>query len=227
MRKSKYPYEEYHKTENGTLYKLCATCRNWFPCTLEYFYINRSNKADGLHPECRECSKNRAHAYLKAHPEWNNERTKRIYAENRFNQRERERKCARAYRQSDLYKKWCAENQDRLRKYRENHKFHDITDEEWQHCKDYFNNACAYCGLPIEEHFNNYRDGLKLYDLHKEHVFLDGGNYIENCVPACRQCNSSKRIYDFESWYKAQPFYTEERYNRIISWIMKDSLKET
>ena len=35
--------------------KYCPRCRDWYPGTEEYFFINRSNR-DGLATQCKECN---------------------------------------------------------------------------------------------------------------------------------------------------------------------------
>lgn len=73
-----------------------------------------------------------------------------------------------------------------------------------------FNHRCAYCGA----------DG----DLHIEHVVpisKGGGHTIGNIVPACKDCNFSKRAHEAESWYRKQPFYSELRWRkicRVLGW---------
>jgi len=105
-------------------------------------------------------------------------------------------------------------------------KKHDITEMEWEECKKYFNHRCAYCGLPIEEHFKKFKGELKWFDFHKEHVDHTGNNDLSNCIPSCHRCNSSKHDLDFEYWYKEiSDNFTYERLNKIHKWLSKDYLK--
>jgi 5-methylcytosine-specific restriction endonuclease McrA len=73
-----------------------------------------------------------------------------------------------------------------------------------------FDHRCAYCGA----------DG----DLHIEHIVpisKGGPHSIGNIVPACRDCNLSKRDHDAESWYLQQPFFCERRWKkicRVLGW---------
>lgn len=83
-----------------------------------------------------------------------------------------------------------------------------LTVEEWGMCKDFFSHSCAYCGKESKR-------------LHREHVIsvYNGGGFTrENIIPACRSCNSSKNSTDMETWYRKQPFFTEERLNKIKQW---------
>ena len=73
-----------------------------------------------------------------------------------------------------------------------------------------FGHRCAYCGA----------DG----DLHIEHVVpisKGGPHSIGNIIPACKDCNFSKRDSDAETWYRSQPFFSELRWRkicRVLGW---------
>jgi 5-methylcytosine-specific restriction endonuclease McrA len=73
-----------------------------------------------------------------------------------------------------------------------------------------FDNRCAYCGCTG--------------DLHIEHVvpISKGGTHaMGNIIPACKDCNFSKRDHEVESWYRAQPFFSELRWRkicRVLGW---------
>lgn len=69
---------------------------------------------------------------------------------------------------------------------------------------DQFGNCCAYCG--------------GAGDMEIEHIkpISKGGLHdIGNIVPACSRCNTSKKDKEMESWYRAQPFFSELRLYRI------------
>jgi 5-methylcytosine-specific restriction endonuclease McrA len=64
--------------------------------------------------------------------------------------------------------------------------------------------GCAYCGA---------EEKLTL-----DHVVAlnDGGLHVpSNLVGACGRCNSSKNDSPVEAWFKAQPFFSEQRWQRI------------
>jgi 5-methylcytosine-specific restriction endonuclease McrA len=73
-----------------------------------------------------------------------------------------------------------------------------------------FDHRCAYCGA----------DG----DLHIEHVVpisKGGPHSIGNIIPACKDCNYSKRDHDVETWYRSQPFCSDFRWRkicRVLGW---------
>lgn len=68
-----------------------------------------------------------------------------------------------------------------------------------------FNNSCAYC-LASE----------KLSEDHFIPLSKGGPHRIENIIPACVVCNSSKHSRNPKTWYESQPFYSERRWNKII-----------
>ena len=51
--------------------------------------------------------------------------------------------------------------------------------------------------------------------LHKEHFDDEGTNTIDNCVPACKSCNSSKGVKPFENWFSGE----EWRKVKIYKWL--------
>jgi 5-methylcytosine-specific restriction endonuclease McrA len=67
-----------------------------------------------------------------------------------------------------------------------------------------FGNCCAYCG----------RAGDMEID-HVDPIDNGGPHDIGNILPACTDCNSSKRANDMETWYRSQPFFSELRLHRI------------
>ena len=77
--------------------------------------------------------------------------------------------------------------------------------------KKYFNNECAYCGLPLSEHYFTRKGVTKLGDFHKEHVDHEGLNDLSNCVPSCSECNSEKNKKIFEKWMEMNKMEMNKR----------------
>ncbi|HEX8845872.1 MAG TPA: HNH endonuclease [Pyrinomonadaceae bacterium] len=69
-----------------------------------------------------------------------------------------------------------------------------------------FGDVCAYCGakkrLTIDHFIPLSKGGL------------DG---LSNFVPACSFCNASKQFREPQKWYEAQPFYSQKRWNLILT----------
>lgn len=89
----------------------------------------------------------------------------------------------------------------------------NFSHQEWKECVIYFGGECAYCG-------GTPRKGQRLTRDHLEPVANGGRTIQENIVPACSSCNSSKGAEDFKDWFMKQPFFSQERLNKIFKWRM-------
>ena len=67
-----------------------------------------------------------------------------------------------------------------------------------------FQNECAYCG-------NNKKITID----HVIPLSKNGLDAVNNVVPACNRCNSSKHANPAEQWYKSQAFFNEARWLKI------------
>jgi 5-methylcytosine-specific restriction endonuclease McrA len=66
-------------------------------------------------------------------------------------------------------------------------------------------NGCAYCGTHGDMHMDHFIP-----------LARGGTHALGNLVPACPSCNYSKTDHDPEQWYRAQPFFTEKRWRKIL-----------
>jgi 5-methylcytosine-specific restriction endonuclease McrA len=88
----------------------------------------------------------------------------------------------------------------------------NYTKEQWEECKNTFDNKCAYCG--------------KNDKLSQEHFVpvSKGGEYTENnIIPSCKSCNSSKNNSNFFDWYPKQEFYSKIREQNILKHLRYDN----
>lgn len=221
---TKLKYTDTHFGYLNNEYKLCNTCFNWFPCTIEYFYQNKSNSWDGLHPYCKECAIKRALLFQD-----NEVQRVRMKEHRRKNIKYRlnDRASSKRRNLDGRQKAWINANKDKVKQYNKNkqqNKIHKISKSEWYACKSYFNNECAYCGLPLENHWIIFKGELKLGDFHKEHVDHNGANDLSNCVPSCKRCNGQKWVFPMEEWYRQQDFFSQERLDKIYKWLNNDYL---
>lgn len=228
------PYEENHREIEGILEKKCSIhsiyCPEdespWFPCTTEYYYKSNMNSIDGLHTWCKECSRKKALEQKINKPEYYKQKDKERYDRDKdyrkkLNQKFNLLNPGRKNEIREAYIKKHPEKQTeyRLRREPKNHK---ISKKEWNDCQKYFDYKCAYCGLPLTEHWVTYKGIIKLGNFHKEHNNDKGANDLSNCVPSCESCNCKKWSFDFEEWYRSYPHFSQERYNKIIKWLSED-----
>lgn len=209
-------WNKQHRIINSIDYKLCNICNEWFPSTAEYFYKNKANGIDGLFPYCKKCT-------IKKSYRWGEENKGKKKAfmkkeDSKPHSKERTRRWSKIRRLNGEHKKWQSNNTDKLKKYRENHNNHTITDKEWASCKNYFNYECAYCGISEQEAKSRYN---QLF--HKEHVDHSGLDDLSNCVPSCKGCNSSKWTFDIEDWYnESNKVFDKGRKEKILKWLNED-----
>ncbi|WP_080845627.1 HNH endonuclease [Cytobacillus gottheilii] len=220
--KMRTSYVVNHRIINGIEHKLCSDCKIWHPLTEEHFYKNKSS-ADGYNPYCKQRTIERTLEHRNSNREENLAKM-RVYGREYMRRPERkipQRENARRMREKGQLRKWQNDNPERIREYnkrRVESKKHDITEDEWFACLEFFNYSCAYCGTSDDTHYILYKE-----QLHKEHVDHNGSNYIDNCVPSCKLCNSNKHEKEFRDWYTPDnEKFSKERYNKIIEWLTKE-----
>ncbi|AZV43659.1 hypothetical protein BAOM_3050 [Peribacillus asahii] len=227
-KKFKFPYENNHKYICGVEHKLCSDCNEWLLMTDEFYYKNSANRVDGYNPYCKECTIRRSATYVRKPENWKRKLELKRMRKNRdksneyLRKRKAENEELREYIK-EYNKNYRKNNKDKIKIYNNNRmqKNHDITTQEWNSCKSYFNHSCAYCGISEVEAKDLYGQNL-----HREHVIPEGRNDLKNCVPACRMCNSLKNRIPFNTWYNPNnPIFSEERYLMIYKWLRFDVKK--
>jgi hypothetical protein len=198
----------------------CRDCGEVKPLTEYYFYkrkLKNGIKYTFHRPDCKTCCWMSKRKRELDNPKEHKERLDKYHQRDEY--KLSKRLSERKRRESGKFKEWQINNKEKLKEYNElrRHKNHDITNEEWESCKAYFNHECAYCGMTEESHKELYGQ-----QLHKEHVNHEGLGDLSNCVPACKICNTSKRTSSLEEWYLEQKFYTYERYEKIQQWLTND-----
>lgn len=221
-----------HKIIDNITYKKCSKCNKWFPENTDNFYLmNKSIPERGYAGRCKKCSsQDRLEFRYQDKEHYERVRQQRLKSIKTGDRSKIHNEQTKEWikQNKDVFKKYMKQylqsNTDKTRMYTEKRKYknHIIANSEWIACKKYFNNSCAYCGLPANNHYREYKGNLILNDLHREHVNHEGSRYLDNCVPACLHCNSSKWKHPMEEWYRQQEFFSEEKLQKIYDWIDKD-----
>jgi hypothetical protein len=206
--------------------KVCSICGEEKQLS-EFYSQKKHSKKRGdwtyINPECIECTKNRSR-------KWNIENHEKVLdIVQKYNNKPERKKFMKNYRIENKeevrisLKRWIEEHKDRLPLYANNHQNHDITNLEWECCKNYFNYRCCYCGIPIEDHWVMFKGKLINGDFHRDHADHNGENDLSNCIPACKSCNCQKWEYEFYEWYNEEnPNFTYERLEKILKWLNGD-----
>ena len=183
--------------------KICSKCNRLLVACSMNFHKQKKGKY-GVTSQCKECKKK----YTK---QWN-ENNKEHIAEHNKQWNEANPEYGKQWRENnrernnELSRK--AENKRRALKAQNGGEY---TLEQWQECLEFFDYKCAYSGEPI----NNSNVNVE----HIIPISKGGTNNITNIVPALDTVNFSKNASDMLSWYKEQPYYSEERLNKILDWI--------
>ena len=155
--------------------------------------------------ENRELCKEYSRQYRKENRELCKERCKRWYKNNK----EYCKEYGKRYRETPQGRK-NAFNYYNKRRLEKQNQGNGITTEQWIECMKYFNWECAYSGKLLE------KDNRSLD--HIIPLIKSGEHEIWNLVPMLRRLNSSKNDKDMLQWYKEQPFFSEERLQKIYEW---------
>lgn len=83
--------------------------------------------------------------------------------------------------------------------------------QQWKEVVIYFGGECAYCGRTMHK-------GERLTKDHLQPRSLGGATSQDNIVPACSCCNAAKGDKEWRDWFMNQPFFSQERMNRIFKW---------
>lgn len=220
-------------------FKKCTNneCGEFLPANKNYFYSQKTvTKKHGvryrLNSWCKKCTNKKAAKYRQENIEICRARELNYYHSDPI-RKERKKSGYRKHRNEHKEEYalrlaiWQKDNPDRVSKHHQHramHQKHEISVLEWEECKKYFNHRCAYCGLGIEDHYINWKGQYILGDFHKDHFDHEGNNGLENCIPACKRCNTSKHNIKFEQWYShLNDDYAKERFERVKRWISIDS----
>lgn len=200
-------------------------------------FRGEKDSKDGFNTRCRNCQSLKDHKHYME----NREEIIKTNSQHRINNAEKYKQYDKDYyirrreHKKAMARVWQNENREYLSiwmkewrktehgksianmhsRNRSQNKKHKISKKDWIFCKDYFDDGCAYCGMPEEIHKEMFNQ-----QLHKDHADPNGNNGISNCLPSCKICNSKKHDIDWIDWYiPDNPRYTEERYNKIVEWL--------
>lgn len=140
--------------------------------------------------------------YMKQHKERSIKYTKQYYAEHT----EAMHKAIAIWRKNNPGEK-NVHNQTRRAK--KSGLVSTLTQDQWEHILNEFNNTCAYCGVGDKK-------------LHQEHfvpVATEGEYTQNNIIPACKSCNSSKGKKSFWEWYPTSSCYDKQREKKVMRFL--------
>jgi len=196
--------------------KICTKCG--IEQSLECYHKDSSHK-DGLCSVCIVCR----NLYYLEHQEYKKQCSKQYRIDNKdhINQYIKQYGIDNHERIAQYKKEYRANNPDKnnaikqRRRALQNELPSTLTLKQWGTCKAYFKNRCAYCG--------------KSMPLTREHVIAlacGGGYTVDNIIPACKPCNSSKIDRALLEWYPKQIFFSKSKLRKIVLYLNRDRCGE-
>ena len=154
-------------------------------------------------------NKDKIKQYYKDNKDTILEYQKQHYEDNKDTILERKRQynkqyCATPQGQVVAFNKSCK------RRIKEQNQGSGISKDQWLEMMKYFDWKCAYSGNPL-------KNDTRTID-HIKPLNQGGEHEIWNLVPMYKNYNSSKKDKDLLEWYKEQPFFSEERLQKIYEW---------
>lgn len=207
-------------------FKVCTKCHK--ELTVDNFYKNKTSK-DGIGTRCKSClieyTQQNKHKYQykvakaiynKKYKQMSKSKEHANYISKLYYEKHKKTilKQRKQLKYSAIHKEYLKNHLEEFRIYNQNRRStikkmpHTFTKIQWLNTKIYFNNKCAYCGkeLPLsQDHF---------IPLSK------GGEYtINNIIPSCKSCNSSKHNNKFSEWYPTREYYDKKREKSILKFL--------
>lgn len=190
------PVSDFYKRGNGGFYSRCKSCER-----AAQKLFRDSN------PEHMKHLRHESNVRCKAHIDaYNHEYSRAHSAENVA------RACKWAKENPEKAKELGVRRYHRRRARLENLPY-GFSKADWEQCKAFFTDSdgthCAYCGRVMK----------RLTQDHVVPAYSNGGYTKDNIIPACHSCNCRKSRAEVWEWYRAQPFYSEEREQKIREYL--------
>lgn len=206
-----------HKTSEGGLRKYCKKCDK------QYREEHKEEKKQYMKQYCDEHKEEKSkydRQYRKEHKEEKKEYKKKYYDEHKEELKEYQKQYNEEHKEElkEYRKKYNKDNPEKLfnqrqkRRLLEESQGNGITSEQWYEMMNFFDWCCAYSG----EYIGGDSDKRTI-----DHIIplSKGGKHeMWNLVPMVRNYNSSKGTKDMLDWYIQQPYFSEERLQKIYEW---------
>lgn len=193
--------------------KRCFACGVYLPANSEHFH-RTNDKKDGLTGRCKACTKVHSRQRYEAHKD----KVQRTILNWNRSHPDKVRTASIKWREAHPEK---VREASQRRAARKNNLPATLTEGQWKACLEYFHNCCAYCGA---------QQSL-WHTIEKEHFrpLTSGGGYtVDNIIPACKSCNSSKCDLDPREWINSRfkPAIAKRRLAKIeayFAWVKAQS----
>ena len=194
--------------------KICSKCKRIL-VVYEGNFGKHKNCKYGFKSRCKRCLNIESKEWRENNKEHKKEKDKEWYENNKEkkkeyyeNNKEHIKEKKKEYYENNPDKIFNRNNKRRLL---EENQGDGISKDQWYEMMEFFDWRCAYSGIMLNKDNRSIDHVVALNN--------GGSNEIWNCIPMCRNYNTSKYTSDMLEWYQQQEFYSEERLNKIYEWI--------
>jgi len=196
--------------------KYCPRCKEIKPLCA---FSKRSGVPTGRQIWCRVCTS----TWGQIHRERNMARCREYRRRHLDDRRAYDRQYYREHRQAEnaRSRSYGKTDKGRLAKRRGGQKRRarnislraTLTEDQWQAALEFFDNRCAYCGV----------SGVTLAQEHVVSLTAGGGYVVDNIVPACERCNSSKNNMPLDKWATGRglAFMRDDAVERVRAYLKR------
>ena len=184
------------------------------------FNFRKTNGKYGVHSLCRRCEKEYNIKYRKDNKEKIRVKKAEYYINNKDNISEQHKDYYRKNKERLLIhnKEYRNTIQGQLAIFNSNCKHRQLKDEQgrgitveqYEEMMNFFDGKCAYSGLILKQETKSLDHIIALSE--------GGLNEPWNLLPTFFSLNQSKWKTEMEEWYRQQPFFSQERLDRIYEW---------
>lgn len=187
--------------------KTCHVCKTTYSADDDTYFHKKSSGKYGLSTVCRQCFKLRSDKYYQDNSEHIKEKCTQYYFKNIDKKKIYSKKWHLVYDKTEKGRNIKIIAWEKRRALELN-LGNNYSNEQWIQCKSDFNSECAYCGKTEKLTIEHFIPVSKFGEL-----------TINNVIPVCSSCNSSKGNRAFEIWYPKQLFYSKTRESKILKYL--------
>ena len=173
------------------------------------WYENNKDKILEQHKQYYEGNKDKKLEQCKQYYEGNRDKILEYQKQYRENNKDKISEYMKQYHATPQGQV-VAFNSSCRRRTREQNQGNGINKDKWLEMMNYFDWKCAYSGQILSK-------DTRTID-HVKPLNQGGEHEIWNVVPMYRSYNISKLDRDMFQWYKEQPYYSEDRLQKIYEW---------
>ena len=187
--------------------KKCHVCKTTYPADdTTYFYKKNSGKY-GLATICKKCFKIHSKKYYIDNTDDINNNAKQYRIKNIEKSKAYSKAFHKIYDKTEKGRNIKSVAWEKRRAFKLSLD-NSLSTRQWEQIIKDFDYECAYCGKKNKLTIEHFIPISKL-----------GEGTINNIIPSCQSCNSSKGNRDFFIWYPKQKYFSKKRETKLLKYL--------